>query len=81
MKKRLLPLLLAAILVCSVLPNGVAADMGHGALPRTGDPAQIWIWVVLAAVSVIGFVTVLYLLLVPKKKGKFQREESKNRKA
>lgn len=76
MKKRigiLISLLVAA------MPHALVAAEGEN-LPLPGDYFNLWLWVFLGAVGVIGFLVALKLLLTPEKRGKYERNREKQSK-
>lgn len=74
MKNRICVLM--ALLVAMV-PHALVAAEGES-LPLPGDYFNLWLWVVLGAIGVIGFVVALVLLLAPVKRGKYERIQKKS---
>lgn len=51
----------------------MAAAVDAENLPLPGDYFNLWLWVALLAVGVIGFAGALFFLLIPTKRGKYER--------
>lgn len=79
MKNRIVVVLLLLALLTVMLPYGPVAAEGEN-LPLPGDRFDLWLWVALCAVGVIGFFIALYFLLLPAKRGKYERIEKSHQK-
>ncbi len=79
MKNRIAIVLLLLVLCMVMLPYGPVAAEGEN-LPLPGDYFNLWLWVALCAVGVIGFLVALVFLLLPAKRGKYERIEKSHKK-
>ena len=77
MKNRITAVLLLLTLLTVMLPYGPVAAEGEN-LPLPGDYFNLW--VALCAVGVIGFLVVLYFLMLPVKRGEYERIEKSHKK-
>lgn len=69
--------LLAAVM--EWIPHGVFAAAEEGKLPPPGDRFELWLWIALLVIGVAGFLMALFFLLVPTKRGKYERVEEKKK--
>ena len=79
MKNRIALVLLLLALFMVMLPYGPVAAEGEN-LSLPGDNFNLWLWVALCAVGVIGFLVALFFLLLPAKRGKYERIEKSHKK-
>ena len=67
------------VLLMSWVADAAAIAATDTSLP--GDHFDMWLWVAVLAVSIAGFVGALYFLMVPAKRGKYERMEPAKKKS